>query len=61
MRNAQDLQLHYPDLLIKGSSQVGPDMEVSKEDEYEQADVDAFNQVKSTTTEMYIGYKYTNV
>jgi hypothetical protein len=35
MESALDFQFHYPDLLIKGSSQVGPDMEVSKEDEYE--------------------------
>jgi len=61
LTNGQDLQQYYPDLLMKGSSQVGPDMEVSKEDEYEQADVDAFNQVKSPTTEIYLGYKYTDV
>jgi hypothetical protein len=35
IESAQDFQFHYPDLLIKGSSQVGPDMEVSKGDEYE--------------------------
>jgi hypothetical protein len=35
MDSAKDFQFHYPDLLIKGSSQIGPDMEVSKEDEYE--------------------------
>ena len=47
IKSAKDFESNYPDLLIKGSSQVGPDMEVSKEDEYEQADLDAVNQVKS--------------
>ena len=35
MESAKDFEFHYPDLLIKNLSQVGPDLEVSKEDEYE--------------------------
>ena len=45
LEGALDFESHYPQVLMVGSSQTGPDMEITKSEEYQQADLDAINKV----------------
>ena len=44
----EELELHYPSLLTDGSSQASKDLQLTKQDEFKLADIEAINKVCSS-------------
>lgn len=57
----EELEYHYPSLLTEGSSQASKDMQITKQDEFKLADIEAINKVSKFVNSSILGNRLTHL